>query len=131
MAQVYRYVVEYEEDVRKAFEKLRRRVFESGEFFGAEFPPESLEKVVELTKTVGTRSILDIVSISDRPQYCYAAALTLEEMRRFFGIDRPTLPVVQQCEEVWKTIKKGSARYVVVYDGDTPRSILFRSCSFD
>jgi len=131
MAQAYRYVVDYEEDVRKAFEKLRRRVFESGKFFGAEFSPESPEKAVELTKPVGTRSILDIVSISDRPQYCYAAAFTPDEMRRFFGTDRPTLPAVQQCEKVWDAIDRGSARYVVVYEGDTPRSIVFLGYSFD
>ena len=41
MPQPYRYVVLYQEDVRDAFEKLRRHVFESDQFFGQSPRPDT------------------------------------------------------------------------------------------
>ena len=75
-AEPYDYTVPYEQDIQVALDKLRRRVFESKEFNGAEFDPPTPEAAFEVTEADGTRSILDISRISDQPDFCCAAPLS-------------------------------------------------------
>jgi hypothetical protein len=80
-AESYRYVVDYEENVQNALDKLREKVFESGEFHGAELNPKTPEEAFRLTEADGTRSILDISRVSDKPGCCRASPLRDKEMK--------------------------------------------------
>jgi hypothetical protein len=124
-------VVDYEEDVRAALDKLRQRVFESGQFNGAQRNPSTPEEALELSGEDGTRSILDISKIAAKPDYCCAAPLTAEELDRYFGTDRPTLEMAETNEAFWEGISRGMARYVVIYEGDNPAKLYFAGYSFD
>src|SRR3984893_8755886 len=100
-AEPYDYTVPYEPDIQAALDKLRRRVFESKEFNGAEFDPATPEAALELAEADGTRSILDISRISDSPDFCCAAPLSPEELERYFGTQKPTESMVRENGEFW------------------------------
>jgi hypothetical protein len=130
-AEPYEYTVPYEPDVQAALEKLRRRVFESKQFNGAEFDPPTPEAAFELTDADGTRSILDISRISDRPDFCCAAPLSPAELERYFGTPTPTEAMVRESDDFWEDLERGMARYVILYEGDEPSGIYFAGYSFD
>jgi hypothetical protein len=130
-AEPYQYVVPYEPDIEVALDKLRRRVFESKEFNGAELDPPTPEAAFELTGADGTRSILDISRISDQPDFCCAAPLTPEELDRYFGTQKPTEDMVRDQDDFWDNLERGMARYVILFEGDEPKGIYFAGYSFD
>ncbi|MDH4338684.1 MAG: hypothetical protein OEX18_15580 [Candidatus Krumholzibacteria bacterium] len=129
-AHPYQYVVEYDEDVQAALDRLRADVFRNGRFFGAERNPRTPEQAVKQTGETGTRSILDIVKIRDKPDYCCAAGLTPSEVKRYFGTDRPTVATVEASDKFWEDLERGKARFVVVYEGEE-KKIFFAGYSFD
>jgi hypothetical protein len=130
-AEPYQYTVPYEPDTQAALDKLRRQVFESKEFNGAEFNPPTPEVALELTSADGTRSILDISRISATPDFFCASPLSSQEVEQYFGTQKPTRDMVQKCYDIWEDIDRGTARYVILYDGDEPKEIFFAGYSFD
>jgi hypothetical protein len=127
----YDYTVPYETDIQAALDKLRRRVFESKKFNGAEFDPESPEAALEMTSPDGTRSILDISSISDEPDFCCAAPLSAEQLEDYFGTQQPTKAMMHESDDFWDDLERGMARYVILFEGDSPKEIFFAGYSFD
>jgi hypothetical protein len=130
-AEPYDYTVPYEPDIQAALDKLRRKVFESKEFNGAELDPPTPEAAFELAEADGTSSILDISRISAAPDFCCASPLTPQELERYFGTQKPTREMVQGCYDIWEDIDRGTARYVILYDGDEPKELFFAGYSFD
>jgi hypothetical protein len=130
-AEPYEYTVPYEPDIQAALNKLRRRVFDSKEFNGAEFDPPTPEAAFELTEADGTRSILDISRISDEPDFCCAAPLSPEELDRYFGTQKPTEVMVRDRGDFWEDLERGMARYVIIFEGEEPKGIYFAGYSFD
>ena len=126
----YQYVVEYDDDLQAALDRLRREVFRKGEYYGADRGPETPEQALELAEETGTRSILDILRVQADPVHCCAAPLTPEELTRYFGTDRPSAQAVEASDEFWEDLERGKARCLVVYDGDR-RKIFFAGYSFD
>jgi hypothetical protein len=126
----YRYVVEYDEDVQAALDRLRTEVFRNGEFFGAERNPRTPAQAVKQAGETGTRSILDVVEIRAEPDYGCAAGLSPSELRRYFGTDRPTVATVEGSDDFWEALERGKARFVVVYEGDE-KKLFFAGYSFD
>ncbi len=129
--EAYEYTVPYEPDIQGALEKLRRSVFESKKFNGAEFDPPTPEAAFELTDADGTRSILDITRISDEPDFCCAAPLSEDELESYFGTTRPTAAMVRDSGDFWEDLERGMARYIILYEGDKPSGIYFAGYSFD
>jgi hypothetical protein len=130
-AHPYDYTVPYEPDIQAALETLRRSVFESKKFNGAEFNPPTPEAAFELTDADGTRSILDITRISEHPDFCCAAPWSDEELEQYFGTTEPTEAMVRDSDEFWDDLERGMARYAILYEGDTPSAIFFAGYSFD
>jgi len=130
-AEPYEYTVPYEPDIQAALDKLRRRVFESKKFNGAELDPPTPEAAFELADADGTRSILDISRISDRPDFCCAAPFSPEELERYFGTQKPTEAIVRKSHDFWEDLERGMARYVILCEDDEPSGIYFAGYSFD
>ena len=116
---------------KAALDKLRRRVFESKEFNGAEFDPPSPEAALALTEADGTRSILDISRISDEPDFFCANPLSPEQLEQYYGTQKPTEAMVRNHGDFWEDIERGMARYVIFYEGNAPKGIYFAGYSFD
>jgi len=126
----YRYVVDYDDDLQAALNRLREEVFRKGDYYGAERKPKSPEAAVKASGDTGTRSILDITKVQAKPDYCRAAPLTRDEMLRYFGTDQPSLASVEAAEDFWMDLERGMARCVIVSDAGV-RKILFAGYSFD
>jgi hypothetical protein len=130
-AHPYQYVVPYRDDVQAALDALRRGVFERGEYKGAEGRPRTPEQALELAGDSGTRSILDIERVAQKPDYCRAAPLTPEETQRYFGTGEPTVAMVEECDALWEDLERGMARYIVAYEQGEPKHLVFIGYSFD
>src|SRR5713226_1453312 len=72
-AEPYSYVVPYDADPQRALDRLRSEVFASGRYFGASKRPATPERALELAGESGTRSILDIETVADEPDFRRAA----------------------------------------------------------
>ena len=127
----YRYTVPYEQDIQRALNKLRNKVFESGEFNGSEFSPSTPQEALEMAAEDGTGSILDISQISPEPEYCCASPLNREDLIRYFGTDQPTAQQVDESDDFWDELDRGQARYFILYHDGQPAHIHFVGYSFD
>lgn len=130
-AEPYDYTVPYETDIQRALEKLRAQVFASRKFNGAEFEPATPEEALEFAAEDGTRSILDIMQVSDEPDFCCAAPLSPAELQQYFGTDKPTRVDIDNSDDFWEDIERGHCRYVILHEGDEPKQIFFAGYSFD
>ena len=130
-AEPYEYCVSYESDVQAALEKLRSRVFASGEYRGAELAPATPEEALEMMDADGTASILDIQQITPHPDFCCAAPFTPAELQDHFGTDRPTREDLLENDHFWDNLERGQARYAALYKDDQPTELYFVGYSFD
>ena len=130
-ADPYQYVVPYQEDIQAALDALRAKVFKSGDYRGSELNPGTPQEALEMTAEEGTASILDILKVSEQPDFCCAAPLTQEELEEYFGTPRPTVEAIEGNEEFWESLNRGMARYVIIYEGEVPTKIFFAGYSFD
>lgn len=129
-AKPYRYVVAYQADIPAALQALRADVFRRGEFLGADQGYATPEEALAMSEE-GTHSILDISKVSDEPASCTASSLDDEELQHYFGTARPTRADIESNDEIYEEIDRGSARYIVAYEGDHPKHIIFLGYSFD
>jgi hypothetical protein len=121
----------YDSNAQRALDKLREEEFAAGRFRYAEHAPSSIEEALEIADADGTASILDIMQITDTPDFCCAAPFTDDELQNYFGTNRPTRADVQSAEEYWDDIERGHARYAVVYSDGKPSELYFAGYSFD
>ena len=121
----------YDANIQRALDRLRDEEFAAGRYRYAEENPSSIEEALEIADADGTASILDISQIADEPDFCCAAPFSAEELKQYFGADRPTRVDVEQSDEYWEDLERGQARYAVVYADDAPSEIFFAGYSFD
>ena len=91
----------------------------------------SIEDAFEDADADGTRSILDLMKIGEKPGYGVAAALPPDVLKRYFGTERPDRSMVEDSDELFEDIERGQGVYVVVYDNDKPSEIFFAGYSYD
>jgi hypothetical protein len=148
-AEPYFYVVDYQEDIQAALDQLREREFQAGRFHpavhsvedlydspthmrpGPGAQHESIDAIFEEGNPDGTRSILDLWTIGDRPAVMTASGLTDSELDTYFGTHEPTVEAVNDNDEFWADIERGSGRYVIVDENGRPSGICFAGYSFD
>jgi len=130
----YFYVVDFEEDLNSVLQKLRKKVFESGDYYGVQFKPRTPEEALYMAQEEGTKSILDILRISDELDYCCAIPLKEDELIKYFNTNKPSIDILSKIYDYydfWNDINRGMARVVVLYDNECPKKILFAGYSFD
>jgi hypothetical protein len=140
------YFVDYEPDINAALQKLREREFQAGRYNPVidfpEFPvtaqspapgPEhdSIEEAFEESDADGTRSILDMMQVSDAPDFNAVSPLPAEDLLTLFGTDKPTHEMIEESDELYDTLERGQGVYIVVYKDDQPSEIFFAGYSFD
>ncbi len=169
----YFYFTPYKKNVQAALDELREREFKAGRYdpamcmadppsymFKFKFPPDetspapgprhaSIAEAVAAGEAEGTRSILDIERITDRPGFFAACPLPPHELIALFGTVEPTRKQLEtvlisadefeKLEEsvrdasmqFWNQIDRGHGRYIVLYDTAEPREIFFVGYSVD
>lgn len=140
------YFVDYEPDIDAALQKLRHREFQAGRYNPAtpfpEFPVnqdspvigaqhDSIDDAFEDADADGTRSILDMMKVSDSPEYCAVAPLPEEDLIELFGTDKPTHEMIEESDELYEALERGQGVYIIIYKDAQPSEIFFAGYSFD
>lgn len=134
------YTVKYRQDVDAALEELRQREFSAGRynpvmpFISLPITPSSpapgsrhrtIQDALDASDADGARSILDINSIADKPDFGVAAPLSKEVLESLYGTDQPTRAAVEANREFFEDIERGHAVYIVLYANGVPSELLF------
>jgi len=142
----YWYYVPYEENKNLALLKLREREFTAGRYNPVvdfpEFPitdqtlspgkqHSTIEDALKDAEEDGTRSILDISSVSTDDDYCVARILTDEQLIDYFGTNMPTKEMVDNNDDFFDDIERGKAFCITIYKSDIPVELYFVGYSFD
>jgi hypothetical protein len=140
------YFVNYEPDINSALQRLREREFQAGRYNPVidfpEFPVtadspapgpehESIEDAFEESDADGTRSILDMMTVSDTPDFCAVTPLPEEDLLDLFGTNKPTHEMIEESDELYDKLERGQGVYIVVYRDNQPSEIFFAGYSFD
>jgi hypothetical protein len=139
------YAVPYVDDVAGALSALREREFRAGRYNPAEtfprFPVDanhtpgcrhaSIEVARQAAGASGTRSIVDIIQLGDRPGFGIASALSDDELEELFGTKTPSAEDVLDCDELFDQIERGQGVYVTAYENGAPAQIIFLGYSYD
>jgi hypothetical protein len=144
----YYYVVPYQEDVDRALAVLRENEFRAGRYYPAmqrlafrepTFSQQrpgarhaSIDDAMDDAAACGTRSILDVIGVGDKPDYGVAAPLTEAELAALLDTATPTRAHVEERLDVLLgDIERGTCRYVILYADGRPSEILFAGYSYD
>lgn len=140
------YYVDYEPDINAALQKLRQREFSAGRYNPAidfpEFPVDenspatgaqhgSIDEALEDADADGTRSILDMMTVADKPDYGVVAPLPLETLTELFGTTEPTHEMIEESDELYDLLERGQGVYIIVYKDAQPSEIFFAGYSYD
>jgi len=139
------YYVPYQPNIDKALQELKQIEFAAGRYnpvirfldfpIGPDSPSPgprhpSIKAAIRSSMEDGTRSILDMDSVSKSPDYCKVCALPEQELMRLYGTTRPTHAMVEELVFL-ENAERGQGIYIVLYEDDAPSEILFAGYSFD
>ncbi|MBR0794801.1 hypothetical protein JQ615_05260 [Bradyrhizobium jicamae] len=79
----------------------------------------------------GTRSNLDVSRVNAKPDYDAVAPLNKDDLMELFVTEKPTAEDVEDCDELFDQIERGQGVYILVYEGNEPKQILFAGYSYD
>jgi hypothetical protein len=142
------YFVPYQSDVSKALRELRYREFAAGRYYpavdrlwnmmpiGPNSPSPgashaSIEDAMQAAGEDGTKSILDMMRVSEEPAIFAVSPMDEEALVESFGSPEPTRAEVEDSPEFFDGIERGQGVYAVVYKDGRPDEILFAGYSFD
>lgn len=142
----YCYIVNYDPDIGAALQALRRREFEAGRYnpviafpfahSGAEKPSPgakhaSIEDAMDEAAEDGTRSILDIHRVGETPDFFTASPSPAATLHALYGTDKPSRAMVLDNMSFSDSIERLQCTYIVLWEDNAPREILFYGLSAD
>jgi hypothetical protein len=149
-AEPYWYFVPYERDVAAALERLRQAEFAAGRYSpvipfpdfgkpefektapGPEHPTIEAAFAAGMEADEGTRSILDVVRVGESPGFRVATPFEVDLLREALGTETPTRAEVEKAlPDLFETMDRGEAHYLVIYADGQPSLLLFAGYSFD
>jgi hypothetical protein len=92
---------------------------------------DSIEDAIAAADADGTRSILDIESVEEEPDFGVAGPLDDETLENYFETTEPTHAAIEENLDFVGEIERGHCTYVVVYKEDQPNEIFFAGYSYD
>ena len=152
------YLVDYDEDINAVLQNLRQQEFLAGRYFPAmedfplnssryeNFPPDadppspgaqhpSIEAAIEDAAEDGTKSILDMHTVSNNRLCGTVSPLEQMELIHVFGTTKPSLYDFEEdaavCDRLTDFLDRGQGVYVIFYENDKPNKILFQGYSYD
>jgi hypothetical protein len=145
-AHPYWYTVKHQRDTQKALDELREREFRAGRYNPVtpfpDFPVTdrspapgaghaSIEDAMEAGEEDGTRSILDIHTVGEEPDFCTAVPLAEEVLESLYGTAEPTRDMVLANMDFLEDVDRGHCVYVELYKDGKPDELFFAGYSFD
>ncbi len=143
----YWYLVAWADELQEVLDTLRQREFDAGRYYPAvptvDFAEPafsrqrrgarhaSIEDAIMDAGEEGTRSILDIHTVSARPGFGVAAPFPKAATMELYGSERPTQQQVRANKDFLRWTSPAQCIYIVVYDDrDEPTHVLFAGRSF-
>ena len=145
-AHPYWYFVKHQTNVQQALDQLREREFRAGRYNpvipflsfqgGAQGRSPgarhaSIAEALEDAAEDGTRSILDIETVGDEPDFCVAAPLDPALLEELYETTRPTRRLIEENMDFLEDVERGHCVYTVVYKDGKPDELFFAGYSFD
>ena len=131
-ADVYRHLVPYQSRAQKALDELREDVFRRREYDGASDEHQSIDDALDDgADETGTSSVLDIQFLSSESELGCASELSDADLERYFGTTRPTVSQIDGCNAFWNSVERGTARVLVIYEGEHPAQLYFVGYTLD
>ena len=145
-AHPYWYFVKHQTNVQQALDELREREFRAGRYNpvipfltfqggtrgrspGAQHA--TIAEAQEDADADGTRSILDIETVADEPDFGMAAPLDPELLEELYETTRPTRRMIEENMDFLEDVERGHCVYTVVYKDGKPDELFFAGYSFD
>jgi hypothetical protein len=140
------YFVDYQPNVDLALQELRKREFAAGRYNPVvRFPAypvttsspapgakhASIEDALEAADADGTRSVLDMERVAQKPGYGVVAALPPARLVELFGTERPSRATIEENMDFFDEIERGQGIYIVAYANEQPSEIFFAGYSYD
>ena len=91
----------------------------------------SIDEAREDAAEDGTRSILDIETVGDEPDFGVAAPLDPELLEELYETTRPTRRMIEENMEFLEDVERGHCVYTVVYKDGKPDELFFAGYSYD
>ncbi len=138
----YFYTVPFEKDYHNALQKLREKEFEAGRYNPViDFPADditlspgkqhaTIQDALEDSIESGTRSILDIFSVSDEEDYSVARILDKDDLIEYFGTAQPTIDAIRK-NSFYEDIGRGQAVCFPIYKEGEAVQLHFCGYSYD
>ncbi|HKB02423.1 MAG TPA: hypothetical protein VKD90_09390 [Gemmataceae bacterium] len=145
-AHPYWYVTKYTPDPQVALDALRQQEFRAGRynpvirFLNFPIGPHSpapgarhatIAEAFEDADADGTRSILDIETVGDEPDFGVAVPVDDDFLEELYGTTRPTRARVLENLEFFEDLERGHAVYVTLYRDGRPDEYVFAGYSYD
>jgi hypothetical protein len=139
------YYVPYQPDIDKALQELKQTEFAAGRYNPMirfpEFPIDpdsptpgpghsSIKAALRSSMEDGTRSILDMDTVSPGPRYCAVSPLPQADLLHLYGTTQPTRELVEDLLFL-EDAERGQGLYIILYKDGVPSEILFAGYSFD
>ena len=106
---------EWEPDVARALQRVRRRVLEAGCGAGG---------------SGDAHPILDVLAVAARPGARVVAPMATDRLLELVGTDRPSVDAIEELAPViWHGVPRGQGRYLVAYEGERPTHLVFLGVS--
>lgn len=140
------YFVDYQPNIDLALQQLRKREFAAGRYNPVvRFPAypvtasssapgakhASIADALEAADADGTRSVLDMERIGQKPGYGVVAPFPKERLVELFGTERPSRAMIEENMDFFGEIERGQGIYIVAYDKERPSEIFFAGYSYD
>jgi hypothetical protein len=91
----------------------------------------SIDEAIEDADADGTRSILDMMTVTSAPDYGAVAPLPEEDLVSLFGTTKPTHEMIEDSDELYDVLERGQGVYIISYKDEQPSEIFFAGYSFD
>lgn len=131
--EAWHYFSPYMKNVDEALQSIRQVEFKAGRYSFPGKKPSSLDALIENMPESGTRSILDMLKVSDNPEILAVSPFPLEELTEILGTGKPNHKVVAtHLGDLVQAIgARGEGRFIVVYKENKPNELFFFGISID
>ncbi len=110
------YFTGYQKDIAKAFFELRQHLFDTGQYAqswkwgeeGSMIEASSIEDALNKCGSAGTHSLLDIVRITDNPNFYCNVPLSEDFLELFAQTEEPVREVIEPLvyhEQIWPLVQ--------------------------
>ena len=145
-ASPYWYYVSYEQDFNSALQKLRDKEFKAGRYNPVVMFPKfpitettespgaqhtTIDEALEAADADGTRSILDLIAVSEIDDFCISRVISKDQLIKYFGTEKPDRIQIENNRNFFDDIERLKGFCIVVYRENDPDELFFAGYSAD